>query len=497
MMTMQELKIKFLPQAAAAKSPDQHVLVLVESGVAMEKVFAHRALEATLARKALRELEKPASADVDGRLVVWAPVKSAASTFERHAAIAKALQPLLAESPKRIAMVVHASGAKTAATLAQDAVYVAAVNSHYRLGKPSAAAAVAKNKRGKEKEVTALDEITLCGAADADACRAAVTIAHGNQLARELILRPANDLTPTRYRRDVAALAKARGWTLRELDFAALRKMGAGAFCAVAQGSAHRDAAIVHLQYRPKKAKSSPPIALVGKGICMDTGGHSLKSAKYMYGMHEDMAGSAVALAILEAVAALQLPIAVDAWLAISQNHIGPEAYHPGDVVTALNGTTIEIVNTDAEGRMVLADTLTLAARSRPRAIIDFATLTGAMIYALGNRKSGAFASTAALAAATARASEATGERMALFSAEADYDDALESKIADVKQCLMGGEADAIFATRFLSRFVEATPWVHVDLSSYRNEGGLGAVNADVNGFGVAWGVEMVRTLAT
>ena len=178
---------------------------------------------------------------------------------------------------------------------------------------------------------------------------------------------PPNELTPSDYRTRVKKLARTNGWQVQEYDLKRLKKIGAGAFAAVAQGSHEQDAAIVHLSYSPKGAKHR--IALVGKGICFDTGGHNLKPAKYMHGMHEDMNGSAVALGILLAATRLKLTVGIDAWLAIAQNHISPKAYKQNDVVTALNGTTIEIMHTDAEGRMVLADTLTLASRAKPAAI--------------------------------------------------------------------------------------------------------------------------------
>jgi leucyl aminopeptidase len=370
----------------------------------------------------------------------------------------------------------------------------------YQLGKP------ASDKKVAPSVLMSVKFYGVGKSAEAGV-NAALACANGNLLARQFIMRPANDLTPKRYRADVAKLAKAQGWKHKEYDFNALKKMGAGAFCAVAQGSNHRDAAIVHLRYVPKasairKGKDkgnheamAAPIAFVGKGICMDTGGHSLKSAKYMYGMHEDMAGSAVALGILLAATEMKLTTPIDVWLAISQNHIGPDAYHPGDVVTSLNGTSIEIINTDAEGRMVLADTLTLAARSKPRVMFDFATLTGSMIAALANRRSGVFATNDVLAAQASESGIAAGERVTIFPFDDDYDEALDSKIADIKQCLMGGEGDAIYAARFLSKFIEKTPWVHMDLSAYKNEGGLGAVSAEVNGFGVAWGVAMLKGL--
>ena len=270
-----------------------------------------------------------------------------------------------------------------------------------------------------------------------------------------------------------------------------LRKMGAGAFVAVAQGSAVDDAAIVHLRYRHPRAKKS--FAVVGKGICFDTGGHNLKSARHMQGMHKDMNGSAVALGILLAAAEIKLPAQIDCWLAIARNDISPRAYHQDEIVTALDGTTIEIVHTDAEGRMVLADTLALAARGKPGLIVDFATLTGSMHVAVGERYSGVFATSDELARRAVAAGRASGERMCAFPMDEDYDEALESEVADVKQCAMEGGADHILATRLLKRFTDGRPWIHVDLSSARCKGGLGAVATDVNGFGVAWGIELLE----
>ena len=170
-----------------------------------------------------------------------------------------------------------------------------------------------------------------------------------------------------------------------------MKRLGAGAFLAVSQGNAARDAGIVHLRYRPRGRRSRRPVSLVGKGICFDTGGTNLKPHKSMLDMHTDMEGSAVAVGSLYALHALRSPLAVDCWLAITENRIGPRAYKPQDVVRAHNGTTIQVIHTDAEGRMVLADALCLAARKKPRAIIDYATLTGACVYALTERYSGAF----------------------------------------------------------------------------------------------------------
>ena len=218
-----------------------------------------------------------------------------------------------------------------------------------------------------------------------------------------------------------------------------------------------------------------------------------------MAGMHEDMNGSAVALGLMQALIERSMPLAIDAWLPIAQNHLSPEAYKQNDIVTALDGTTIEVVHTDAEGRMVLADTLTLASRGRgkgggkPDLVIDFATLTGSMGYALGSRYSGVFATSSELARLAVAAGEASGERVCVFPLDADYEAGLESKVADIKQCTLDGEADHILAARFLKRFTGDLAWLHMDLSASSCSGGLGAVGTDLTGFGVAWGVEFVE----
>jgi leucyl aminopeptidase len=238
-----------------------------------------------------------------------------------------------------------------------------------------------------------------------------------------------------------------------------------------------------------------PHVALVGKGICFDTGGHNLKPARYMAGMHEDMAGAAVVLSVIQAAAQLQLPIKLDAWLALSRNDIGPGAYRQGDVVTALNGRTIEIVHTDAEGRMVLADTLTLASAAKPDVVLDFATLTGSMTTALGNRMSGFFATQRLLGKRLEEAGAIAGERLMPFVMPDDYDSALDSQVADIKQCTLDGEADHILAARFLNLFVGDVAWMHLDLSAATCKGGLAAVATDTTGFGAALTLEFLQSL--
>ncbi len=320
--------------------------------------------------------------------------------------------------------------------------------------------------------------------------------ARANNLARTLTALPPNELTPAKYRVRVAALARAHGWSMKFLGEKELKKRGAGAFLAVSRGSPERDAGVVRLHYTPRRKTRKPGLALVGKGICFDTGGMNLKPARHMHGMHEDMAGSAVALAGLLALSEMKVDFPVTCWLALAQNHIGPNAYKQNDVVKAANGLSIEIVHTDAEGRMVLADTLHLASAEKPGLIVDYATLTGSCIAALGTTYSGVFTTDASLREAAVRAGELSGERVWPFPMDGDYDTALESTVADIRQCTLDNEADHILAARFLSRFIANGPrWLHVDLSAINHKGGLAQIPTEGTGFGVRFTLALLGVL--
>jgi leucyl aminopeptidase len=212
-----------------------------------------------------------------------------------------------------------------------------------------------------------------------------------------------------------------------------------------------------------------------------------------MLDMHTDMSGSAVALAVLQTLSVLKSPLSVDCWLAITENRTGPAAYKQRDVVTASNGVTIEIIHTDAEGRMVLADTLALAAQEKPALMLDYATLTGACVYALSERYSGVFTNREALNELLVRTGRETGERVWPFPNDPDFDDDLKSKTADIAQCSSTGEADQILAARFLQRFVpEGTPWVHMDLASATRKDGLAQMPGGPTGFGLRYTVALL-----
>jgi len=415
----------------------------------------------------------------DGRLLSFVILDKKINTFQRHTLIRKAIQPLIAENPQTLVLSVFGDEISKEMN-ARAAVYVALMNSQTL---PS---------RKKETIKKNIKSIELLGIELKDKFSQEIAVVTGNTLTRELTMLPPNELTPSIYRTKIKSLAKSNGWKFEEFDMAKLKKMGAGSFVAVGQGSEPQDAAIVHLTYKPKQIKKN--IAVIGKGICFDTGGHNLKPARYMHGMHEDMNGSAVSLGILLTATLLKLPIQIDCWLAIAQNHIGPRAYKQNDVVKSLNGTTIEIIHTDAEGRMVLADTLTLASRLKPDMMMDFATLTGSMATALGDRYSGVISNRPELSCLAVGAGSEAGERIAAFPFDEDYEEDLESGIADIKQCTLEGGADHIHAARFLHRFIENNvPWLHTDLSSSNRKSGLGAAISEVNGFGVNFGIHVLK----
>ncbi|MBC7692915.1 MAG: leucyl aminopeptidase family protein [Methylotenera sp.] len=319
----------------------------------------------------------------------------------------------------------------------------------------------------------------------------------GTHLARYLATLPPNILTSEAYGVEIRKIAQDFGLQHKFHSKTDLKKMGAGAFVAVDQGDPDSGGGIHELTYLPGKslkALNAQPISFVGKGLCFDTGGYDIKVSSGMQTMKGDMQGSAVALATLVTASKLKLPVHLKAFLAVTENHLSPKAYKADEVVTALNGMSIEIIHTDAEGRMVLADTLTMASREKPHMVVDFATLTGTAMQALGTKYSAVFSNRKELHPSAIQAGEISGERVWTFPMDSTYFKALESKVADIAQCTKGRGPDHIYAACFLSKFIEnKTPWVHVDLSTAENEGGLGHVDSLFTGFGVRWALEFLR----
>lgn len=342
-----------------------------------------------------------------------------------------------------------------------------------------------KNSNPKAVEVST----TLAPATVRSCIADGQALGDANNAVRTLADLPANELNPASYERHAREFAKRHGLGYEFWDIAELKKKKAGAFLAVNRADPQSHAGIAILKYRPKKAsKNTPVLALVGKGLCFDTGGYNVKTGSYMFGMHGDMTGSALAIALCGYFARVGAPFEVHAYLALAENLISPTAYKPNEVVVACDGTSIEVIDTDAEGRMVLSDTLALVRRTKPALCIDYATLTGSAIRALDTRRGAVFSNRENLAALAVTAGRRSGERTWSFPIGEDYREMLKSKVADLQQCASVNNADHIYAATFLSHFIgDETPWVHLDLVAAENKGGLGLASTDTTGFGVFW----------
>ena len=408
-------------------------------------------------------------------------LRPGASSFERLELGGKLMSEVV--RPGVVALQCHALGFGTDESAAViEALASAAL----------AAAAPMPQRKARPAPPSGLRAIDVHGGRSADLASAAA-IAAGNHLARWLTTLPPNELDCIAYRRALQQLARREGWSFRFYDERALARLGAGAFLAVTRANDHRGAGIVRLRYRPSGTRPSRRIGLVGKGICFDTGGVNLKSHKGMYQMHGDMQGSAVAVGSLLALSRSRAPFEIDCWLALTENQIGPRAYRPQEIVRAMNGVTIQVVHSDAEGRMVLADTLALAAREKPALLLDFATLTGACVNAITDRYSGAFTNRHDLQEVVQSAGRASGERVWCFPMDEDFDHELESAVADVLQCAVESKGDHILAARFLSRFVPRDlAWVHIDLAASERKGGLAHVPTEFTGFGVRYTAQLL-----
>lgn len=414
--------------------------------------------------------------------VSYAAIESSISSFELLTLARKLVAAHSSSNPAQLGLLVSGFNKVESERIAEALISAAL-----------AAAAEMPNFKSDKQTTPRLSKLSLFGVRANHGFKQSFAIAEGNALTRSLSILPPNKLTPTEYLKKVKELARVNKWKLEFYDEAILKKKKAGAFLAVSQGSPKADSGIVRLRYTPTKQAKGKKVFLVGKGICYDTGGVNLKPANYMYGMHEDMQGSAVALGTFLALTKMNFNRPVECWMALAMNHIGPKAYKPNDVITASDGTTIEIIHTDAEGRMVLSDTLALASKEKPSLILDYATLTGACMYSIGTSYSGVFTNKKEWHADLIKAGEDSGERVWPFPLDEDFDDMIKSDIADVKQCSQESGVDHILASRFLQRFVKhETPWVHMDLSSSNKKGGLAHIPTDTIGFGVRYSVNLL-----
>lgn len=304
----------------------------------------------------------------------------------------------------------------------------------------------------------------------AEGARYGEIVARAENLTRDLQSNPGNVATPS-YLADVASrIGRERGLEVTVLDRAAMQREGMGALLAVAQGSEEEPRFIV-LEYRGPGAPEGGPLVLVGKGVTFDSGGISIKPALNMEEMKYDMSGAAAVLGATQAIAELALPIHLVSIIPSTENLLSGRAVKPGDIIKSHLGKTIEVVNTDAEGRLILSDALSYARRYNPRAIVDAATLTGACVIALGSHASGLMGNNDALIDEVRAAGERTGERCWPLPLWADYRPQIDSNFADIKNT-GGRPAGTITAGLFLQEFVDDVPWAHLDIAgtAYRDE---------------------------
>ncbi len=374
---------------------------------------------------------------------------------ERALALGARLARLAAKVGARSVEVVLPAKLQTPAMLALLAR--AAMQGEYRFERYRA-------KKTKLKECRLALRVAEVTTAHRVALRRAEVVAKAVALARELVDEPANALYPAGFAARAAKLAKARGLFAKVYEGQALSRLSMRLLLAVGGGSAHAPA-LVHLTYRAKKkAKGTRPLVLVGKGITFDSGGLCIKPAASMATMKSDMAGAAAVLAAMQAISELGARRDVHAVIALAENMPSGTALRPGDVVTSAGGKTVEITNTDAEGRLILADALTFACGLSPAAIIDVATLTGACVVALGDHTAGLFANDDELAQKVQKSARAAGESLWRLPLLRALEAELASDVADLRGS-GAREGGAITAALFLREFVGKTPWAHLDIA--------------------------------
>jgi leucyl aminopeptidase len=318
-----------------------------------------------------------------------------------------------------------------------------------------------------------------------------MAVAEGQILARDLIHEPPNELGTTEFMERASELTQL-GVEVEVLDGAAMEELGMGALLAVAQGS-ERPPYLVVMQWKGGNAGDAP-LAFIGKGVVFDTGGISLKQGAGMEDMKGDMGGAAAVTGLLQALATRKAPVNAVGVIGLVENMPSSNSYRPGDILKAMSGTTIEVVNTDAEGRLVLADALWYTQdRFKPKFMIDLATLTGAINVALGQDHAGLFSNNDELAARLTAAGLATGEKVWRMPMGPAYDKLIESRFADIKNS-GGRPAGSITAAQFLARFVNDVPWAHLDIAAVALSSPQTETNgAWASGFGVTLLDRLVR----
>jgi len=339
--------------------------------------------------------------------------------------------------------------------------------------------------KSKESKVRVHEWLFVCEAAEQAAAQAALDLARawaaGSYLTRDLVNTPPNVCVPAWLGAQAEAMAQDyAALSVKVLQKKEIEALGMGALLGVAQGSVNEPRFII-FEYRPENAQNAKPLVLVGKGVTFDTGGISIKPAGGMDEMKGDMGGAAAVFGAVKALCEAKLPLHVVGLVASVENMPDGNAIRPGDILTTMSGKTVEVLNTDAEGRLILCDALTYAKRYEPQAVIDMATLTGAIVIALGGVRSGLFSNDDALADALLRAGEATHDLAWRMPLDQEYRDMLRSPFADIPNISGVRDAGAVTAAAYLSEFVDY-PWAHLDIagSAFKSSGPKGGTGRPV-----------------
>lgn len=357
-----------------------------------------------------------------------------------------------------------------------------------------------KYKSKKDKKIK-LNELK-CIASDVSVAEKNFTayknLAKAIFLTREVVAEPANVIYPESFASKSLELFKV-GVDVEILDEDKMRNLGMNALLGVAQGSAHEPKMVI-LRWNGSKNPSDAPIAFVGKGVTFDSGGISIKPSDHMEDMRHDMAGAGAVLGLLKAIALNKLPINVVGVMPLVENMPSGTAQRPGDIVKSMSGQTIEVLNTDAEGRLILADALWYTQdKYKPKAIIDLATLTGAIVVALGHEFAGLFSNSDILAEKIEGSAKNTGEKVWRLPMTEHFDKGIDSDVADMQNCAKPGiRAGSITAAQFLKRFVNGTPWAHIDIAGVEVSSGKTFICSNgATGFGVQLLYNFLSNLGT
>ena len=455
-------ELKTLSLAAAAKSSSEVLIVLISDQFQAAKdpvsLLIEKAIKAKdFSSKTGKVLHAYAAPGVSATKLVFLGV-GAAKAVDMKSAMTGLTASLKAAETKKLTVV----SPESLSASSMQALLVALAEGTYVYGTTKSKPAT----RALTQVSLGLPSVNL---SLQNALKATVGMIQGIEFAKEWANRPANHATPTMLAKAAMALAKSGAMSCEVLGPKEVAKLGMGSFMAVAQGSAEPLRFIV-LKYQGG-AKSEAPTVLVGKGITFDTGGISIKPAGQMDEMKFDMGGAASVLGIFKSLSAIKPQINVIGLIPACENMPDGLAVKPGDVVTSMSGQTIEILNTDAEGRLILCDALTYAERFKPHAVIDIATLTGACVIALGAVRSGMFATEDPLAEAFLKAGDEAMDLCWRMPLDDEYADSLKSNFADVAN-VGGREGGAITAAKFLHRFTKKYPWAHLDIAGTAWKGG-------------------------